>query len=397
MRVVQISGGYVGAQKKIESALHKHLIENGNESIILCAFGSTDGESGVFEYATKAERFFNRFIRKISKNSVSASRVSTLRLIHIIKKFSPDIVHLHTIHHDYLNFDLLFKYLSREKHKIVYTLHDMWPFTGGCYYYSNIDCDGFLRGCENCRNNNVIAMDSPAKCSAKMLQKKMKAFQSCKRIVFVAVSDWVRKEALKTFLKDYPLCTVWNAVSCDFENGLSTQKEDSPFRIIGVATSWTDRKGINRFLQLAEILGNDYEIVLVGDVHSEIRKNAPSNIRFVGRILDQKKLFRLYETSDLHVSMSYEETFGMTFVEAAFAGIKSIGFDRTAISQVVPKVHGFLVDCSVDAVAEKVRSLLGCVELCRLTKEEHKEICDFFSVDNMCSGYISIYKSLLCD
>ncbi len=397
MRVVQISGGYVGAQKKIESALHKHLIESGNESVILCAFGTTDGESGVLEYATKAERFFNRVIRKISKNSVSASRISTLRLIRIIKKYSPDIVHLHTIHHDYLNFDLLFKYLIRKKIKIVYTLHDMWPFTGGCYYYSNIDCDKFLSGCKNCSNNNVVTMDSPAKHSEKMLQKKMKAFQSCDKISFVAVSDWVRQEALKTFLKDYPLCTVWNAVPCNIENDFPFKKDDTPFRIIGVAASWTERKGINRFLRLAEILGNDYEIVLVGDVHPEIKKNAPSNMCFVGRILDQEKLFRLYEGCDLHVSLSYEETFGMTFVEAALAGIKSVGFDCTAISQVVPKVHGFLVDFSVEAVAEKVQSLLDCRERCRLTDEEKKEIREIFSVENMCNGYLSVYENLLRD
>ena len=288
---------------------------------------------------------------------------------------------------------MLFRFLAKMKYTVVYSLHDMWPITGGCYYYTASNCEGFLSECKNCTNTQN--MDCWPCFAQAMLQKKKNAFSKCKRIGFVAVSEWVRSEAKKTYLTDYPLYTVWNGMKCRTAPKLKCKSNQAPFQIIGVAASWGERKGIKRFFELARELGDEYEIVLVGAATDEIIESAPKNIRFVGSISNKDELYRMYENADLHVSLSLEETFGMTFVEAAFSGIRSVAFDSTAMTYVIPMVRGFLVEPSVSAASQMIRSLKEDRERCFLTDEEIKDIQAVFSEDNMFNGYFKVYCDLL--
>ena len=58
-----------------------------------------------------------------------------------------DIIHLHWINFGFLSIDSLDKLFSLGK-PIVWTLHDMWTFTGGCHYSRG--CERFLSHCRYC-------------------------------------------------------------------------------------------------------------------------------------------------------------------------------------------------------------------------------------------------------
>ena len=395
MRVLQFSAVYSGAQKTLETGIHRYLQKNGQESYILYCTGDETERADTHIYCceTSSARLFRKLMRRFFPKSPLGGAWSALQLIGHMRKIRPDVVHLHTIHHGYILYSIVLRYLARKKIPVVYTVHDMWVFTGGCYHYSDRQCRGFDTGCRHC-SAAACDLDCLPHQTGRFFAQKQKLFARIPRICFVSVSDWVYEEMRKSPLQDYPQYRIRNAVE---EVPRQAQKQNvsyGVFRILGIAAAWNERKGIHRFLELAHLLGDGYEIILVGEVSENIRSQAPDNIRFAGRIANRAELQRLYATADLHVSMSSEETFGMTFVEAAIAGTRSLGFDSTAIPGVLREVQGIVCPVRVSAVAETIRILRSNREACAFSEEESSRIEKDFSMENMARQYCRVYEEV---
>ncbi len=394
MRIIQIGGTYVSAQKQIQFIIHNSLIYNGHESYILYIHGDSD-DPAIIRYENKIMGLIRRGLIKIfGKNPVFAG-ISTINAIRKIKKINPDIVHMHVIHHGYLNYPMFFRFLSKRKIPVVFTMHDMWAFTGGCYHYFDIECNGYQLGCHKCRKS-MTHLDCKPKHTSKYFNIKKQLFKTLSDVRFVSVSAWVYSEIQKSHLSEYPQYLIWNAVESFEINKSNRYSSTNKFRIIGVAAVWSEGKGISRFFKLANELGNNFEIILVGRASKKYYECAPDNVQFVGLISDKQRLAELYSSCDLHVSMSLEETFGMTFVEAALAGIRSLGFDATAIPTVIEKTKGYIVPkLDIKAAADTIRHLNDNRQLCRLTLDELNEIKSTFSSSKMSELYIDIYHDII--
>lgn len=393
MHVLQIGGTYVGAQKLIEGETHRWLMKNGCESHVLFAVGESD-DRNVICYETHFENICRRGLCKIFGNNPRFARWQTYRIIRYIKKWKPDVVHLHVLHHGYIDYILLLDYLAREKLPVVYTMHDMWAATGGCYHYSTQRCEKFQDGCRTCEADPAT-LDCRPKQTEKLFSVKNALFEKLDKLCFVAVSPWVEAEARRTMLARYPICTVRNALASPL-NVDSPRQATGKFRILGVAACWDKRKGIDRFFELAQLLGDRFEIKLVGDAEETVKAKAPRNILFLGRVNDPAQLFALYAQADLHVSMSFEETFGMTFIEAALAGTKSMGFNKTAIPYVIEKVYGYVLKSDqVAEMADAIFALSKHRENCKLNSEQLVAVQDYFSSDKMARSYYAVYEKVM--
>ena len=393
MHVLQIGGTYVGAQKLIEGEIHRWLIKNGHKSKVLFAVGESD-DRNVICYETHFENICRRALCKIFGNNPRFARWQTYRIIRYIKKWKPDVVHLHVLHHGYVDYIFLFNYLARKRIPVVFTLHDLWAATGGCYYYSAQRCEKFQDGCRACEADPAT-LDCRPKQTEKLFSVKKALFEKLDKLCFVAVSPWVEAEARRTMLARYPICTVWNALASPLNVDLP-QEATGKFRILGVAACWDKRKGIDRFFELAQLLGDRFEIKLVGDAEETIKAKAPRNILFLGRVNDPAQLFALYAQADLHVSMSFEETFGMTFVEAALAGTKSMGFNKTAIPYVIEKVYGYVLKSDqVAEMADAIFALSKHRENCKLNSEQLVAVQDRFSSEKMARSYHAVYEKVM--
>lgn len=396
MKIIQIGGTFVGAQKKIESSIHNFLQTTGHESKILYAIGESD-DKNIICYENRFLNLIRRFLRKYIGKNPHFSLLSTLNIIRYIEEYKPDVVNFHVMHNGYMDYVILLKYLANKKIPVVFTAHDMWFMTGGCYHYADIGCEEFKKGCLNCPKHKKELDCSQRKTGKYFLQKK-RLFEKLHRISFISVSAWVHAEISRSHLNRYQNYLVWNALD-DMEPLAVVPAFDLPngkFKIIGVAGSWTESKGINRFFELASLLGDDFEITLVGGINNAWKAFAPNNMRFAGSISNSTELQKLYASSDLHVSMSLEETFGMTFVESAFAGIRSMGFNCTAIPGVLKKVHGYIIPAAdVAAAAEQIRLLSNNRINCRLSETEYTEIVKIFSANGMAKEYAEIYEKQL--
>ncbi len=392
MRILQIGATFVGAQKKIEYAIHKHALQQGYESSILYAIGESD-DPKIICYENRLDSLVRRGLRKVVGKNPRFAFISTLKLIRQIRKYRPDLVHIHIIHHGYLDYEWLLKYLAKIKKPVVFTVHDMWFFTGGCYYYSTVGCDGFMNGCNNCPKS-TWELDCQNGATAKYLKKKLKLFSDLKDVSFVSVSPWVYSEIKKSKLAHYPQYLIMNSVDKAGDIKSEPKKKDR-FTIIGVATNWDDRKGLNRFYELGSKLKGICDIILVGNVAENLKKDAPSNITFYGYANSADELYDLYSSCDLHVSMSLEETFGLTFVEAALSGIRSMGYNSTAVPAVLKKVHGYIISsCTVEETVTKIKQLAASREVCVIKGEEYFEIKKCFSPQHMALEYQKVYEEM---
>ncbi len=395
MKIVQIGVTYVGAQKKIETAIHNYLKDHGHQSYILYAQGESE-DSDVIRYENRIDNYIRRGLRKYIGKNPHFAYLSTIKLIQKVKALSPDLIHLHIMHHGYIDYPVLLRFLAKLNIPIVITQHDMWWFTGGCYYYTDAKCDHYLSECSNCPKLTAD-IDCNAKITSKMQKEKLELLHQIKNLTFVDVSDWVYNESMKSKINVFPHCVVWNGLeTVDCENFSKCEKSDDKFRIVGVAASWGMRKGIERFFELATLLGNRYNIVLVGNADETIRSTAPGNITFLGPIYDKNKLNEQYALADIHVSMSMEETFGMTFVEAALMGTRSVGFNSSAVPYVLRKVGGYVIESnSVEDMAYTVRSICQGKEKKSLCDNEIDTISEIFSQDRMAAAYADVYSQAL--
>ena len=187
MKLMQIGGALMGAQKVIEEAIHSYALEHGNDSCILYACGTPSME-GEICYESKIENLLTRGLRKYVIKHPLCSVLQTLRLIRYIKHFKPDIVHLHVLHHGYTDYELLFRFLAKANTPVVYTMHDMWAMTGGCYHYSATGCSGYQSGCKDCAAAQVY-LDITKKYVSSSHKKKEKMLSKLNKLRLVTVSN----------------------------------------------------------------------------------------------------------------------------------------------------------------------------------------------------------------
>lgn len=111
LRVLQLSAAYIGAQKQIEDAIHMELKQRGIASKVLYLVGDSN-DPDYIQCESRIENLFRRAAFKYITKSHVFSRVQTKRIIKMISAFKPDIFHIHTIHHGYIDYPLLFDYLN---------------------------------------------------------------------------------------------------------------------------------------------------------------------------------------------------------------------------------------------------------------------------------------------
>lgn len=383
MRILQIGGTFVGAQKEIEYGIHRFLKNKGDESYILYAIGESD-DPHILKYETRFDNIVRRGLTKVFGKNSRFAFLGTLRILHFKKKINPDLINIHILHHGYVDYSLLLRFISRKKIPVVYTMHDFWAYTGGCYHYTNLKCTGYQSGCISCKRSKAELDCKPSRVRSNFIKKK-RLFEKINKLAFVSVSSWVHDEIMQSPISKYPQYTVWNAIKIPDAHIIpKTYEKKSQFKIIGVATNWDNRKGILDFIELARLLGNDFEILLVGNATPSIKAASPDNIKYLGMISDKNELYRYYADCDLHVSMSKEETFGLTFIEAACVGTRSMGFNSSAIPYVLEKIDGIIIDSNqIKDMVDKIKYLSDRRELCKLDNNKIEEIRKYFSVERM--------------
>lgn len=302
------------------------------------------------------------------------SLADTKRLIKEIEIIKPDVINLHNLHGYYINYRCLFEYLNSTSIKVVWTMHDCWPFTGGCTYLNHCMCEKWKYECGKCPLHGDFPKHPLLDNSKNNFLLKKDLFGKCRNLLMVPVSDWLRDLTNKSFLSNKRIKVIHNGVDLSvfkpYVDGRYREKYgiEEEYLIIGVASPWSKRKGLDDFLRLNELLGENYKIILVG-VNNKQLSRLPDNIIGIKRTSNVSELAKLYSTADVFVNLTYSDNFPTTNIEALACGTPVITYKTGGAPEAVDNKTGIVVEQgdlrSVVSAIEQMRTNPLNPDLCR--------------------------------
>lgn len=378
-----------GSTGKICMGISKMLSGNGVDNRIFYFYGNSDyplAKKCSLGLYIKLQALKSRLFGTYGFNSV----LSTYYLIYQLKKFSPDVVHVHNIHGHDVNLSILIKWLKKHHIKIVWTLHDCWMFTGYCTYFSLCGCSKWETGCENCPQRKKYSWFFDR--SESNYNKKKNLLQN--GITFVTPSAWLRDIAKKSFLKNSEIEVAYNGIDTRVFRQYEDQEAHAKKTVLGVAFGWNERKGLDTFIELSKRLDDRFEILLVG-TDEEVEKILPERIKTIRRTNSQEELARIYSCCDVMVNPTKEEVFGMVNAEALACGTPVITYRTGGAPESVNEKSGMVVEYGdIDGLTKAIKHV--CVNQ-PFKKEDCIERGQFFEENKRYLDYWKIYESILTE
>lgn len=348
MKVLFVNLVYgVGSTGKIIADIMNLLKKYGNDVKALYGTGSVSENKDAVKISGDFGYYFHNLMSRFTDHAGLYSWRATRKLIREIQDFRPDIIHLHTLHGFYVNYEMLFRFLKKANIPVVWTLHDCWTFTGHCTHFSQAKCMQWQTECRDC-----ILLHRYPQCYFKgdvkrnYLRKKS-AFTGVKNLVITTPSQWLANQVRQSFLQNYPILVIPNGIDRTiFHTRSSNLREKYHLEdkkiILGVANAWNARKGLNDLLLLADRLGSTYQVVLIGLTERQL-PDIPSNVLGLLHTANQTELAQWYTAADVFVNPTYEETFGLTTVEAQACGTPVIVYETDGCPETIASGNGLLV------------------------------------------------------
>ena len=330
-----------------------------------------------------------------------ASVSATYDFIKQLKEISPDIVHIHNIHGYFLNYPVLFEYLSKSGIPVVWTVHDCWLYTGHCYYYSYIQCNKWESGCGDCPQKRKFPASWWLDRSARNYQDKQEAFTSMPygKLTIVPVSDWIRGEMSRSFLKGYPFRVIHNGIDTEVFTVYGAEEVKRKYGwqgkhvLLGVASIWSEEKGLPDFIKLAQQLRDDEMIVLVG-VTEELKSQLPQNVYGIRRTENIRELAQLYSAADVFVNPTWQDNYPTVNMEAIACGTPVVTYRTGGSVEAVTEDTGFIVEQG------DVKGLLDAVRVIeQYGKHYYADRCRKYALANFrkedrYADYLKLYEEL---
>ena len=208
-------------------------------------------DNSVF-IGNRLERNLHLLLSKYTGFNGCFSQCGTASFLRQVEDFEPMLMHIHNLHNCYINLPMLFQWVKKNKVKVVWTLHDCWPFTGHCPHFEMVGCEKWKTECFDCPQYKEYPA-SKFDNSKKMYRLKKKWFTGVQNLTIVTPSRWLAGLVKQSFLKEYPVKVINNGIDLSVFH-----PTDSDFReryglkdkkiLLGVASPWSVRKGLDVFI-----------------------------------------------------------------------------------------------------------------------------------------------------
>lgn len=387
-----------GSHGKIADDIGNLAIKHGWESAIAYGRNFNPSSSKLIKIGNKWDNIVHGVSTRLFDRHGLQSYHATKRFISKAEEYNPDIIHLHNIHGYYLNYPLLFEWLKRINRPVVWTLHDCWPWTGHCAYYTYNQCYKWEHNCNKCPGLSSYPKSFIDGSTINFGIKK-KSFLGVDNLVLVPVSNWLAKDVKKSFLRDYKVEIIHNGIDLNsFHpetkgiNKISIPSKNKKI-ILGVASVWEKRKGLEEFINLRSILPQTHEIVLVGLTPKQIQ-SLPNGIIGITRTNSVQDLTKLYSSADVFVNPTLEDNFPTTNIEALACGTPVVTYNTGGSPEAIDEKTGFVVPYKdINALKEKI--IYICENHPFSSADCRTRAVNNFNKDVAFSKYIELYKSLL--
>jgi glycosyltransferase involved in cell wall biosynthesis len=316
-----------------------------------------------------------------------------------LRDFNPDVVNLHWINEGLMSI----RKISRLRKPIVWTVHDMWPFTGGCHY--TFGCSAYKQKCGKCPQLNS-RRDYDLSTFIFNHKKKLK-----NKITFVAPSLWMKDciEQSALFCDSpvvhipYPIdLEVYQPRDKNVLRDLLGLPQDKKLIAFGAMNALAEeRKGfkyllsaIHQLRDSSEIFSNT-ELVVFGSSRPAAEINGVFKTHYLGKLSDELSLALAYGACDVFLAPSTQDNLPNTVIESMACGVPVVAFNIGGMPDMIENgYNGFLAEpFSSDGLATGISRVL--LDSTNFANNARQRALDSFSPDNIAGRYISLYNELI--
>lgn len=402
MKVLQINTTVnSGSTGKITEDIGNLLLKQGHESFIAHGRGNRSSGSKLIKIGSKFGTYLHWLLTALFDKHGLGSKKATLTLINQIEIIKPDIIGLHNIHGYYINIEILFEYLQKSKIPIVWTLHDCWAFTGHCTYFDSVNCEKWKTQCSNCPKTKFYPTSYLIDNSKNNYSIKKVLFNLPKSIQLITPSNWLNNLVKQSYLQ-HPVSTIYNGVDLSVfkPNNASillrdTHQLKNKSVILGVASIWDKRKGLDDFIALSSLIDNSkMQIILIGLSKDQIT-NLPPLIIGIGRTENLQQLADYYSLADVFVNPTWQDNFPTTNIESLACGTAVITYKTGGSPEAIDKNTGIVVNKGdIDGLKNAVKVII------ENGKDFYQSKCRnraelLFNKNDRYMNYISLYESMI--
>ncbi|MFQ4139764.1 glycosyltransferase family 4 protein [Nodosilinea sp. PGN35] len=320
-----------------------------------------------------------------------------------VQALNPDVVHLHWTCNGFLQIESLAKF----KKPIVWTLHDMWAFTGGCHYAK--DCDGYTKGCGSCPQ---LGSNSAKDLSHNVWLRKAKAWRNL-QLTVVTPSQWMAQCANASSLFSQSRVKVI-ANGIDGERYRPIRKavarealnlpKDKRLVLFGAGSTTGDqRKGFHHLLAALQRLQFDewrdrLELVIFGESAGNSALPIPYKTHYLGRLNDDASIALAYASADVFLAPSLQDNLPNTIVESLMCGTPCVAFKVGGMVDMIDHQRtGYLVEpFDVENLAQGIAWTLGDdLRRSELSQQARVQALRKFDLFKQAEMYRLVYESSL--
>lgn len=413
MKILSLNSKDTGGGAAIAAyRLHRQFLELGHDSQMLVQ-SQTSGDRTVISSQSKLGRglgairptldtiplrlYPNRDRVPYSLQCLP-SRVDTT-----VKAIEPDIVHLHWVNGGFVSVEAV----ARFNCPIVWTLHDMWGFTGGCHYSQG--CDRYTKSCGSCP---ILHSDREYDLSRWLWRRKAKSWAET-NLTIATPSKWLADLARTSSLfQDLRVEVVHNGLDTQVYRPIDRQQardwlglpQDKKIVLFGAVSATSDkRKGFHLLIptlqQLKQQLDPEsVELLVFGSSQPASIPDFGFKARYLGKLYDDISLALLYSAADVFVAPSVEDNLPNTVVEALACGTPCAAFKIGGMSDMVEhEQNGYLATpYQTEDLARGIAWLLADSDRWqKLSTAAVKQAKQKFTVEKQAANYLQIYQEIL--
>ena len=400
-----INGGAARAAYR----LHQALLMNNIDSKMLVMNKSGDDYT-VLNTISKFQKAMNKlkaildtvpvkFYKNKSTTLFSPAWIFSKNIIEEITALKPDVVHLHWINRGMIRIEDL----PKIKAPIVWSLHDMWAFTGGCHY--DEECGGYRSKCGKCK---VLGSKNNNDLSTRVLNRKKKSYSRISNLTVVGLSRWLQQCAEESALfKGRRIVNLPNPININifkpFDKSKARKLWDLPRNkklvLFGAMNATSDpRKGFNELnAAFQHINRDDIEFVVFGSSQPLNPPYLGCKTHYVGSLSDDISLVTLYSAVDVMVVPSLQENLSNAMMESLACTTPVVGFDIGGNADLIEHTsNGYLAEpFNTKDLAKGIVWVLDNKKYPELGSNARAKVEQNFDSEIVAEKYINLYQEIL--
>lgn len=417
LKVLHINSSYSsGGASRACVDIHNALVERNIDSRILVQSGNPDSpriHSININLVEKIKTYFRIALDLLLIKIFSIEERGRFSIplvgkdITKLKLFKEaDIINLHWVNEGFFSLQTL-KSIAASGKPVVWTLHDMWAFTGGCHY--SLGCRKYETKCSVCPS---LKFRGENDFSDKIFNDKLKLYNGF-RISVVTCSQWLASVSGKsTFFKDKDITVIPNTLKTDIYKPLDKAAvlrklnldADNRYILFGTMTLNDERKGFDLFINCIKMLSDSFpglksnlKLLVAGSKKKMDGVDLPLETIFLGRLKSESEMADFYNAGSLFIAPSREDNLPNTVMESLSCGTPVIAFNIGGMPDMIDhKANGYLAEpFNVSDLMKGIMWVLDHPDPNGISKAARNKTVKLFNYSTVAESYSTLYHSVL--